>query len=82
MTRVVLDGARATSVEYVQGGVRGTSRQARREIILCGGVINTPQILMLSGIGDPAQLAGHGIETRVASRRRRTATCRITSPAS
>ena len=65
VTRVVLDGARATSVEYVQGGVPHVA-QARREIILCGGVINTPQILMLSGIGDPAQLAGHGIETRVA----------------
>ena len=66
VTRVVLDGTRATGVEYVQGGTRKIAT-ARREILLCGGVINTPQILMLSGIGDPAQLAAHGIETRVAS---------------
>jgi choline dehydrogenase-like flavoprotein len=63
--RVVLENQRATGVEYRQGG-RQTTALARREVILCGGVINTPQLLMLSGIGDPLELGRHGIETRVA----------------
>jgi 4-pyridoxate dehydrogenase len=39
--------------------------RARREVVLCGGVINTPQLLMLSGIGAPEELAAHGIATAV-----------------
>src|SRR5258705_13690146 len=35
---------------------------ARREVVLCGGAINTPQLLMLSGIGDRDQLAEHGLD--------------------
>jgi len=38
---------------------------AGREVILAGGAINSPQLLMLSGIGDPAELRNHGIETKV-----------------
>ena len=38
---------------------------ARKEVIVSGGVINTPQLLMLSGIGDPSELASFGITTRV-----------------
>lgn len=39
--------------------------RARREVLLCGGVINTPQLLMLSGIGAPEELAAHGIASTV-----------------
>jgi choline dehydrogenase-like flavoprotein len=59
-TRVVLDGTRAIGVEYLKGGERVTAH-ADREVILAGGVINTPQLLMLSGIGDPDDLRPHGI---------------------
>ena len=47
----------------------GTAQRvaARREVILCGGTINTPQLLMLSGIGDPAALQALGIAPKVAS---------------
>ncbi len=41
--------------------------RARREVLLCGGVINTPQLLMLSGIGAPDELAAHGIQSTVPS---------------
>jgi 4-pyridoxate dehydrogenase len=64
-TRVVLDGARATGVEYIAGGVRQVAH-ATREVLLCGGVINSPQLLMLSGIGAPSALGEHGITVRAA----------------
>jgi choline dehydrogenase/4-pyridoxate dehydrogenase len=59
-TRIVLDGKRAAGVEYRKGGERVTAH-AEREVILAAGVINTPQLLMLSGIGDPDDLRPHGI---------------------
>jgi len=59
-TRIVLDQGRAIGVEYLKGGERVTAR-AEREVILAAGVINTPQLLMLSGIGDPDDLRPHGI---------------------
>ncbi len=59
-TRVVLDGAVATGVEYRRGGETRIVR-ANREVILSGGPINTPQLLMLSGIGPAAALKDHGI---------------------
>src|SRR5262249_21904814 len=52
-------------MEYVQRGATHTAHAAR-EVILAGGVINTPQLLMLSGVGDPAELKAVGIDTRVA----------------
>jgi len=60
-TRVVFEGGRATGVEYVEGGRggRGGSKKtalAAREIILCGGAVNSPALLQLSGIGDGAML--------------------------
>ncbi len=60
VTRVTLRGTRATGVEYVHRGA--TVRvEAAREVILCGGVFNSPQLLMLSGIGPAKHLRDVGI---------------------
>jgi choline dehydrogenase len=60
-TRVLFDGGRAVGVEYVRG--RGPARRALAgEVVLCGGAINTPQTLQLSGVGDAGHLKGLGIE--------------------
>jgi len=64
VTRVLMNANRATGVEYMQNG-KSRHVFADREVILCGGVINSPQLLMLSGIGDPIQLKEHGIPTHV-----------------
>lgn len=66
VTRVVIRDGRAEGVEYIVDE-KLTLADARREVILCGGAINTPQVLMLSGIGDPEHLAQHGIDVVVAS---------------
>ena len=60
--RLDFERTRAVGVTYTQGGAR-TSVRADREVILCGGAVNSPQLLMLSGIGPAAHLAEHGIET-------------------
>lgn len=62
-TRVLFEGARAVGIEYRRGGKLQQVR-ARREVILSGGAINSPQLLMLSGIGDGAALAQHGISVQ------------------
>jgi 4-pyridoxate dehydrogenase len=56
--RVLIERGRAAGVEYLVGGERRTAR-AEREVILAGGVVNSPQLLMLSGIGDPETLRAH-----------------------
>jgi choline dehydrogenase len=61
--RVLLEGKRAVGVEYRQNGALHRVR-AKREVLLCGGTINSPQILQLSGIGSGALLQGLGIEVR------------------
>jgi len=66
-TRVVFDEMRAVGVEYQRGGQTFTAT-ARREVVLCGGAINSPQLLMLSGIGNREHLADHGIDTVYESR--------------
>jgi choline dehydrogenase-like flavoprotein len=79
VTRVLFDGTRAIGVEYRSGerlyraharpnGSSGTTTEVRasREVILAGGVFNTPQLLMLSGIGPSAVLADAGIPVRIA----------------
>src|SRR5207248_446391 len=59
--RVLMNGTRATGVEYASG--RDVVRvAASREVILCGGTFNTPQLLMLSGIGPAAHLNEIGIK--------------------
>jgi choline dehydrogenase len=60
VSRVVFEGTKAVAVEYVQGGRTHVVR-ARREILLSGGTINTPQLLQLSGIGDGESLRRFGI---------------------
>ncbi len=59
-TRVLLQGERATGVEYLRRG--RTVSAATREVILSAGTFNTPQLLMLSGIGPAAHLAAIGIK--------------------
>jgi 4-pyridoxate dehydrogenase len=59
-TRITLNGTRATGVEYVQNsGI--VHAQAAREVILAAGTFNSPQLLMLSGIGPAAHLRKIGI---------------------
>jgi choline dehydrogenase/4-pyridoxate dehydrogenase len=65
VTRVVFDGKRAAGVAYMKRG-QSIAVHADREVILCGGVINSPQLLMLSGIGDPDELRAHDINAKVA----------------
>ena len=64
--KVVLEGNKAVGVEYsaVNGGPL-TSVRAEREVIVSGGVINSPQLLMLSGIGNADHLQEHGIDAAI-----------------
>jgi choline dehydrogenase len=81
VTRVILDETNtATGVEYLEGkhlyranrtpqkqqsdGIKREIK-ATREVILCGGAFNTPQLLMLSGIGDEKELKKHNIDVRI-----------------
>ena len=78
-TRVLFDAdGAACGVQYLKGprlyrahalvnteAGEGRQVQARREVVLCGGAFNTPQLLMLSGIGPAAELRAHGIPVRV-----------------
>jgi choline dehydrogenase len=66
VTFIELEGKRAHTVHYNTGGARGAkaSVTARREIILSGGAYNSPQLLMLSGIGPAAELQRHGIDVK------------------
>ena len=61
--RVIMDGTRASGVEVERKGNRLTI-SADREIVLSAGAYQSPQMLMLSGIGDPQELARHDIECR------------------
>jgi choline dehydrogenase len=62
--RVLIEGGRAVGVAYRHDGRRVEARAAR-EVLLSGGALNSPQLLMLSGIGPADELARHGIDVRV-----------------
>ena len=65
-TSLVLEGKRAVGVRYLKGGRDGAASEvrARREVILSAGSYNSPQLLLLSGIGPAAHLASVGIPVR------------------
>ena len=60
-TRVIFDGSAPSVSNSSRLGTRRVVR-ARGEVVLCGGAMNSPQLLMLSGVGDREQLADHGID--------------------
>ena len=60
VTHILFEGTRAVGVEYRRGG-RVERVLARQEVILCGGAINSPQLLQLSGVGPAAALRALGI---------------------
>ena len=62
--RITFDGNKATGIEMTRGG-EVVKIAAKSEVIVCAGGINTPKLMMLSGIGDEAQLRRHGIKTRI-----------------
>jgi len=61
-TRILFDGTRATGVEYVKNGTKQRlSIAPNGEVLLSGGALNSPQLLMLSGIGPDNELERHNI---------------------
>lgn len=65
--RLVLDGKRATGVEVLAPSGDIITVNARKEVVVAGGVFESPKLLMLSGIGPEKELAEHGIRTTVDS---------------
>jgi choline dehydrogenase len=65
-TNLILEGKRAVGVHYLKGGRSGTAHtvRAQREVILSAGSYNSPQLLLLSGIGPPSHLQAFGISVR------------------
>ncbi len=61
-TRIIFEGRQARGVAYRRGGEDHVAK-ARREVILAGGAINSPQLLKLSGVGPAEELRRHGIAT-------------------
>ncbi|NZA28278.1 choline dehydrogenase [Luteimonas sp. SJ-92] len=59
-SRITFERGRASGVVYAARG-RAFHQQATREVLLCGGAVNSPQLLMLSGIGPERELRAHGI---------------------
>jgi choline dehydrogenase len=66
VTRVLIEGGRAVGVSYLHRGAQQTAR-ANAEVILSGGAVNSPQLLMLSGIGPADHLIETGIDVLVDS---------------
>ncbi len=61
-TRILFEGDRAVGVRYARSGRRGTATVRAGEVVLCGGAINSPQLLQLSGVGAAAELRALGID--------------------
>jgi choline dehydrogenase-like flavoprotein len=61
---IVFENNRAIGIQFVENKQLAFAR-AEQEVILCGGVINTPQLLMLSGIGNPQELTKIGVKTKI-----------------
>jgi choline dehydrogenase-like flavoprotein len=59
-TRILMEGKRAVGIEYREGG-QLHQLKAAREVLLCAGALQSPQLLMLSGLGPAAHLQSHGI---------------------
>lgn len=62
--RIILEDRRATGIAYVKDG-QGQTARARREVILSGGAVNSPQLLMLSGIGPAGHLREMSLDVAV-----------------
>lgn len=60
VTKVLIEGGRATGVEYIRGKKRHELKSTK-EVVLAGGAVNSPQLLMLSGVGDADHLTSLGI---------------------
>ena len=60
-SRVLIEGQRAVGVAYLDRSGQTVEVRARREVVLAGGAINSPQLLLLSGVGPRAELERHGI---------------------
>jgi len=65
VSNLIIENGRCVGVRYLQGNEAREVR-ALREVILSAGAINSPQLLQVSGIGDPAHLSSVGIATRLA----------------
>ncbi|MFJ1766211.1 GMC family oxidoreductase [Amycolatopsis sp. NPDC088138] len=64
-TRIVFEGTRAVGVSYLDSGVERTAH-ASAEVLLSGGAVNSPQLLMVSGVGPAEHLREHGVDVVVA----------------
>jgi choline dehydrogenase len=62
VTKVLFDGTRAVGVEYVRGRDGSPTRVTAGDVVLCGGAINTPQLLQLSGVGNARDLEAVGVD--------------------
>jgi choline dehydrogenase len=62
--RLLFEGSRCVGVEFLQGGTP-TQARAEHEVVLCAGAIESPRLLLLSGIGPAEQLQSVGIEARL-----------------
>ena len=79
VTRILFEGTRAVGVSYRTGAAAARATCAAARSILCGGAINSPQLLQLSGVGDAARAAARSASTSCTTCRASARTCRTTS---